>query len=456
MSVPRVIVAGVEPGHAVELVAGALLAGLGEQRAARPVLIGLDMPLWRLLYDLSPRSPRVIDPMLFSRDAVLELYDRWAGDMDLVVFVAARPLLEAWEGVEGSRPSELAARLDVPVVLALDARERGASAAAAVYGSKLLAGKVDIGGIVLVGADDSPACRELGEVLRREVRLPLLGSVPLQLTEQFMRQHASSGRVRSVGPGPAREGAGHLCAEAAGYLDIDAIVALASQRGYLPAPPRRLLAAQPNAGGLAVAVAWGPPLQPLALENVDLLQAAGVRLVPLNLARDAELPPDVDGLLLAGQLDEGAVQPFAENAALMGELRAALEEGLPTLAMGGGALLLLQRLADSRGRGYELLGLAPAEAELIESYDRPHYVEVSATRQNPYDEGRQTMVELFDLEFSLLEQGDFAYQVETPGGMRAEGFVVNRCLATTLYGSFVADPQFLGRFVSVMQLLHAR
>lgn len=456
MSVPRVIVAGVEPGPAVDLVAGALLAGLGEQRAVRPILLGLDLPLWRLVYDLSPRSPRAIDPVLFSRDAVLELYDRWAVETDLVLFVAARPLLEAWEGVAGSRPSELAARLDVPVVLALDARERGASAAAAVYGSKLLAGKIDIGGIVLVGADDSPACEELGEVLRREVRLPLLGSVPPQLTEQFMRQHTSSGRVRTVGPGPARGGAGHLCKEAAGYLDVDAIVALAAQRGYLPAPPRRLLAAQPNASGLAVAVAWGPPLQPLALENVDLLQAAGVRLVPLNLARDQELPSDVDGLLLLGQLDEGSVQPFAENAALMGELRAAVDEGLPTLAMGGGALLLLQRLADSRGRGYELLGLAPAEAELIESYDRPHYVDVSATRHNPYDEGRQTMVELFDLEFSLLEQGEFAYQVETPDGTLAEGFVVKRCLATTLYASFVADPQFIGRFVSIMQLQRSR
>jgi cobyrinic acid a,c-diamide synthase len=456
MSVPRVIVAGVEPGPAVDLVAGALLAGLGELRAARPVLLGLDLPLWRLLYDLSSRSPRAIDPVLFSRETVLELYDHWASETDLVLFVAVRPLLEAWEGVEGSRPSELAARLDVPVVLALDARERGASAAAAVYGSKLLAGEVEIGGIILVGADESPASRELADVLRREVRLPLLGSVPPQLTDQFMRQHASSGRVRTVGPGPAREGASHLCREAAGYLDLEAVLALAAQRGYLPAPPRRLLAAQPNAGGLAVAVAWGPPLQPLVLENIDLLQAAGVRLVPLNLARDSEVPGDVDGLVLLGQLDEGSVQPFAENVALVDGLRAAVDEGLPTLAMGGGALLLLQRLSDSRGRSYELLGLAPAEAELIESYDRPHYVDVSATRQNPYDEGRHTMVELFDLEFSSLEQGDFAYQVETPDGARAEGFVVRRCLATTLYGSFVGDPQFVARFVSVMQLLRAR
>ncbi len=456
MSVPRVIVAGVEPGPAVDLVAGALLAGIGEQRAVRSILLGLDVPLWRLVYELSPRSPRAIDPVLFSRDAVLELYDRWASESELVLFVAARPLLEAWEGVPGSRPSELAARLDVPVVLAVDGRERGASAAAAVYGSKLLADRIDIGGVVLVGADDSPPSRELTELLRREVRLPLLGSVPPQLTEQFVRQHHGGGRVRTVGPSPARGGVAHLCKEAAGYLDVDAVLALAAQRGYLPAPPRRLLAEQPHAGGLAVAVAWGPPLQPLALENVDLLQAAGVRLVPLNLARESELPADVDGLLLLGQLDETSMQPFAENTALLASLRAAVGEGLPTLAMGGAALLLLRRLADSRGRGYELLGVAPAEAELIESYDRPHYVEVSATRHNPYDEGRQTMVELFDLEFSLLEQGEFAYQVETPDGTLAEGFVTARCLATTLYASFAADPGIVGRFVSVMQLLRPR
>jgi cobyrinic acid a,c-diamide synthase len=455
MSIPRLIVAGVEPGRAFAVGAGALLAGLGAPRPVRPILLGLDLPLWRLVYDLSARAPRVLDPMLLSRDAAMELYDRWAEEMDLVVFVAARPLIESWEGVPGSRPCDLAAAFDAPVILALDARDRGASAAAVLHGSRAMAGRIEVGGVVAVGGDESPASIELTEALRREVDLPLLGRVPPQLTEQFMRQHVSpGGRVKTVGPGPARGGTAHLCREAAGYVALREVQALARRSGFLPAAPHRLLTLRPNPGQVSVAAAWGPPLQPVALENVDVLQAMGVRLVPLNLAKDREVPPDADGLLLLGQLDEQQIQRFAANRALLAELRAAVDAGLPAVAMGGGALLLLQRLADSRGRAFDLVGALPAEAELIESYDRPVYVTATATRQNPFDEGTHELYELFDLEFSLLEQGSFAYQIRTPGGAeQAEGFVIKRCLATTLYTSFVACPQLATRFVSVMQFL---
>ena len=111
----------------------------------------------------------------------------------------------------------------------------------------------------------------------------------------------------------------------------------------------------------------------------------------------------------------------------------AVAGGLPTLAMGGGALLLLSRLADSRGRSHDLAGVLPAEAELLEWYERPRYVRAQATPLNPFDRGENVLYELFDLEFLLLEQETFAYRVGDPGDEgQAEGFVRGRCLATTM------------------------
>jgi cobyrinic acid a,c-diamide synthase len=161
--------------------------------------------------------------------------------------------------------------------------------------------------------------------------------------------------------------------------------------------------------------------------------------------------------LIAGQLDEEQLPAFAGNAELQAALAGAIDDGLPTLAMGGGALLLLRRLADSRGRSHELAGVVPAEAELLEWYERPRYVSARASRGNPFDEGESLLYELFDLEFLLLEQESFAYHVgdaDEPG--QAEGFVVGRCLATTLYPSLPQRPALAAGFVAAMRLAGPR
>ena len=238
-----------------------------------------------------------------------------------------------------------------------------------------------------------------------------------------MRDFSAAGALRQIGPRPVKGGARRLCTEAGTYLDQDDLLAAATRRGFLPGRTRHLLTPLPAAQGLRLAVAWGPPLEPFALENVDMLQAMGLELAPLNVARDRELPPDVSGLLLAGLLDEEQLPAFAANTDLMAALATAIADGLPTLAMGGGTLLLLRRLADDRGRSHELAGVLPAEAELLEWYERPRYVRAQATRDNPFDEGENLLYDLFDLEFLLLEQESFAYHVsQASEPAQAEGF----------------------------------
>jgi len=453
MSVPRLVVCGLEPGPSLALAAGALLSCLGEQRAVRAVSIGVDLPLWRTLYAGPGKAPRVLDPALHD-DSVLELYDYWSDGCDLMLMVAVEPALDRWQGVKGSRAIDVAAGLDAPLVLVLDARDRGPTAAAAVYGVRALSQRVEIAGVIVVGGDERGAGGELAAVLRRDVGLPVLGWVPPQLSEQFVRQYAAGGgAMRQIGPRPVKGGEQRLCVEAGTYLHRDDILEAATRRGYLPVRARRLLSPAPGADGLSLAVAWGPPLEPFALENVDLLQALGLTLAPLNVSRDRELPPGVSGLLLAGQLDEEQLAVFAENVPLRAALAAAIDGGLPTLAMGGGALLLLRRLADSHGRSHELAGVLPAEAELLEWYERPRYVRARASLSNPFDQGENLLYELFDLEFLLLEQESFAYHVGAVGEEgQAEGFALGRCLATTLYASLPRCPALAAGLIAAMRL----
>ena len=454
MSAPRLVVCGLEPGPAVALASGALLAAFADERAVRPVLLGADLPLWRLLYGASARAPRILDPRLVGDAVAGELYEAWSTDADLTVVVAVEPALDRWEGVKGSRAVDVAVALDAPLVLVVDARERGATVAAAACGARVLAGGVEFAGAIVVGGDDQGAASDLRRILEETARLPVLGWLPPQLSEQFARQYGGSqSGLRQIGPQPVKGGEAALCREAGTFLDREGLEAAAARRGYLPARPRRLLAPLPAATGLTLAVAWGPPLQPFALDAVDLFKAMGLTLEPLHVGRDTALPAGAAGLFVAGLLDEEQLPAFAGNDALKAELAAAIDGGLPVLALGGGALLLLRRLADSRGRTHELAGVLPAEAELLEWYERPRYVRATAARENPYAEGDATLYELFDLEFLTLQQEAFAWRIGEPGEEgQVEGFVDGRCLATTLVPSLPAMPHLAEAFVAAMRL----
>ena len=458
MSAPRLVVCGLEPGPAVALASCALLAAFADERSVRPVLLGVDLPLWRILFGAASRTPRILDPRLIDDEVAGELYDSWAADTDLTVVVAVEPALDRWQDVKGSRAVDVAVALDAPLVLVVDARERGATAAAAACGARLLAGRAEFAGAIVIGGDELGPGAELRRVLQESAKLPLLGWVPPRLSEQFARRYAADrGSLREDGPQPSANGAAALCREAGACLDREGIEAAAARRGFLPARPRRLLAPLPAATGLTLAVAWGPPLEPFALEAIDLLKAAGLTLAPLHIGRDRELPPDAGGLLLVGLLDEEELPAFAANDALKTSIADAVGAGLPTLALGGGALLLLRRLADSRGRTHELAGVLPAEAELLEWYDRPRYVHAVAARENPYDEGETTLCELFDLEFLTLQQEAFAYRVGEAGDEgQVEGFVHERCLATTLVPSLPAAPRLAAAFIAAMRLAAPR
>jgi cobyrinic acid a,c-diamide synthase len=349
---------------------------------------------------------------------------------------------------------DVAAALDAPLVLVVDARERGVTAAAAACGARTLAGGVEFAGAIVIGGDDKGAAADLRGVLEDTAGLPVLGWVPPQLSEQFARHYGGAQNgLRQIGPPLPKDGQSALCREAAGYLDREGLVAAAARRGYLPARARRLLSPFPGAAGLSLAVAWGPPLQPFALDAVDLFKAMGLTLEPVQIGQDRALPENAAGLLLAGLLDEESLAAFAGNGALKAAVSTAVAGGLPVLALGGGALLLLRRLADSRGRTHELAGILPAEAELLEWYERPRYVRATAARENPYAVGDATLYELFDLEFLTLQQEGFAWRVGGPGGEgQVEGFVHERCLATTLVPSLPAMPGLAESFVAAMRL----
>ena len=113
-------------------------------------------------------------------------------------------------------------------------------------------------------------------------------------------------------------------------------------------------------------------------ETLEALQAAGAELVPFSPLHDAALPEQIAGLYLPGGYPELYAEALSRNETMRVMLRAAVENGLPTVAECGGFLYLGQSLEDTEGRSFPMVGVLPGEGFKVGRLVRFGYAALTA------------------------------------------------------------------------------
>jgi cobyrinic acid a,c-diamide synthase len=367
MSIPRLLMA---PSHRTGL-ANAVAAAVAEIVTAHGRKVRY--------HHLGPLPPSAcwdrwegtafLDPDLYDEDNLLRLYDVATRSANLSLISASQGVLDrgrdsAW------RPADVARMLDCPVVLVLDGRRWGAGIGALAKGLKSQLSSLNLAGAVLSGVADRGHYEVLKEALTAEA-IPVVGCL-----------------YEGDGPGwdtPA-PGAWGLPLDQAlleaveRQVDVAALVDLAGQRGFLAS--QNLLTDRGSEGPL-VMVAGGPGFTPWSRDSIEVLRAAGARIRRLDLIEDEVLPAEAAGLILAGTIWPSSLIDIAMNQPLLADMRTRIAAGLPTLALGGGFLILLNRVQDSLGRTVDLSGVLPGEGEILWDLEEAAYVELQATGENP-------------------------------------------------------------------------
>jgi cobyrinic acid a,c-diamide synthase len=334
--------------------------------------------------------------------------------------------------------AHVAALLDAPVLLVIDATATAGSVAPVVHGFATWAPEVPIGGVVLnrVGSDTHEAM--LREALE-PTRVPVLGVV--------RRDPAITWPDRHLGLVPVAERAAEalatidrLAAGVAAGCDLEAIMALARS-----APPLRPSSApavaRPVASGVRVAVAAGPAFSFTYTDNLERLAEAGAELVPFDPLVDPALPEGIAGLVAGGGFPEVHGEALADNRPLLADVRARVAGGLVTWAECGG-LLWLARALDGR----EMVGAVDTEAHLG---SRLHlgYRDATATVVNPVlDRGESLRGHVF--HYTGTEPAGDALALRRREGVDAEGFASPTLLATYVHAHLGADAGPAERFVA--------
>jgi len=431
----RLVVAGVASGVGKTTVATGLLAALRERGVdVAAAKIGPDFidPGYHAL--ASGRPSRNLDAWLCGADAIPGLAGRAGDGHDVVVIEGVMGLFDGANDGTPSSTADVAALLDAPVVLVVDAAASSGSVAAVVRGFRDHDRRVHLAGVICnrVGSDGH-------EQLVREAIEPL--GVPV--LGCLRRDDALVWRDRHLGlvpvaehPDAVRASLARLAAAIARDIDLDAVLRLARQAPRVSVPAVALPA---PVGRFRVAVAAGPAFTFAYQDNLDALVAAGAEIVPFDPLHEPALPAAIDGLFVGGGFPEVFVGELAANEPLLADAGTRIAAGLPTWAECGGLLWLAAKLD-----GEPMVGAVPAVARLG---DRLTLGYRQATTRVPSVLGPAgTTLRGHEFHYSTCEPAGDALSLTSRFADRDDGFATPTLLATYLHHHAGGDPTIVEAF----------
>ena len=435
---PRLVVAGTHSGVGKTTVATGLLAALraaGRRPAAAKVGPDFIDPGYHAL--ASGRPPRNLDPWLCGAEAIGPLAARAADGAGLLIVEGVMGLFDGAADGTLSSTADVARLLEAPVVLVVDAAAMSGSVAAVVHGFATLDPSLHLAGVVLnrVGSDGHEAL--LREALE-PLAVPVLGALRHDERLTWRDRHLGLVPVAEE-PEAVGRSLGALAAAVAERIDLEAVVSLAAGAPARIEPPPPLPAA--GSRPVRVAVAAGRAFTFTYTDTVDALRAGGAEVVPFDPVREEALPERLDGLVVGGGFPEVHAARLAGNEPLLGAVRRAVGDGLPTWAECGGLLWLAERLDDR-----VMAGVVPAVARMTDRLTLGYRTATTRVASPVGPPG--TTFRGHEFHYAAVEPGGEALDLDSRFGAGRAGFASPTLLASFVHHHPGGDPALVEAFLT--------
>ena len=412
-----------------------------------------------------------LDAYLSDEAAVMCSFAAAAAAADLAIIEGNKGLYDGM-ALDGSNSNAaLAHQLGVPVLLVIDARGMTRGIAPLLLGYQAFDRHIRIGGVILNRVGGARHEAKLRAVIAHYTDLPVLGAIAEDERLAMTERHLGLMPCGEVADAQARvQTIGRIIGS---QVDLAAVRALAASAGPLvgapakspqPLPqqtpqqvPRPLLrSAQPLRIGIARDRAFGFYYP----DDLAALQAGGAELVAIDTLVDQQLPA-IDGLFIGGGFPEACMDELAANTALRGQLRSAIEAGLPTYAECGG-LMYLSRSITWQGRTAPMVGVIPGDAVMQRRPVGRGYVHLQETAHMPWPDASAalpgtSLVRGHEFHHSSLQNLDptlaYAYRVQRGQGIDGvhDGLLVHNLLASYAHLRSGAGAHWVPRFLALVR-----
>ena len=449
--IPRIVIAATQSGSGkTTLVTGILAALRGKGRKVQAYKIGPDYidPGYHALASGCPAHN--LDTWLIPETCLKQIFAESAKGADIAVIEGVMGLYDG--GRNGiSSTAEIAKLLDAPVLLVIDAKSMGASAAALALGFRAYDPSVKLAGVLLNRLGSATHQMMIEEALA-EIGIPVFGAVRRD-TELAMPE-------RHLGLLPTDENQDmeiirRMAEKVSAQVKLDDILSLAEQAEPLEAghaTEGRQLSAD-NAPCCRIGVAKDEAFSFYYRESLRVLERLGAEIVPFSPLKDTALP-SVDGVILGGGFPEMFAAQLEENHSMRDAVRQAAAMGMPIYAECGGFMYLMEALIDFEGVRHSMAGVIPGKVQMQEKLQMVGYVTAELQTDSVLGlAGQQLRGHEFHFSVECLEEAAAAYPRAFTftrmrnGAKYPAGYAKNNVLGSYLHLHFAGCEEAAEAFV---------
>ena len=325
---------------------------------------------------IAGRASRNLDTWMLSHEANRELFRKAARGADVLIAEGMMGLFDGKHGDTGAGSSaEIAALLQLPVILVVDASNAARSIAALVLGFELFDPSLSLAGVILNRVASERHFEMLAAAILSRCRTPVLGWLPREASIAIPERHLG---LQSAEEQPSYEHDARLevlAGMAERHLDLDRIfslrcgLALAELPSTVSLPPC-----------VRIGVARDAAFTFYYEDNLDLLREQGAEIVSFSPIKDSRLPESLDALYLGGGYPELHGQELSSNQPMLQAIRTFAASGRPIYAECGGMMYLTRSLIDKDGVEHKMAGVLSFSVAMTNKLVRFGYVTVEFTR----------------------------------------------------------------------------
>ncbi|MBR4382590.1 MAG: cobyrinate a,c-diamide synthase [Selenomonadaceae bacterium] len=439
-NLPRLIISATQSGSGKTTITTGLLIALKNRGLnVQPCKVGPDYidTGWHALACGKPSHN--LDSLLVGANNLQKIFTDAARDADISVIEGVMGLFDGTRNGHGST-AEIAKLLDAPVILVVDAKSMGASAAAIALGFREFDKSVKLAGVILnrLGSDshaklivdalDKLGIKVFGAIRRNdEFKLPErhLGLVPT--TENF-----SADVLKKI------------CAAVENQVDVDALIDIARNSKPLETFTRD----EKIFHVVKIAVARDAAFNFYYDASLNVLEQFGAQIIFFSPLEDESLPAEVDGLIIGGGFPEMFAAQLERNKKIRNEIFRAAKDGLPIFAECGGFMYLMNRLVDFDGKSFEMCGVLDGSATMTRKLQRVGYVEAELFADCVLgSSGEKFFAHEFHYSTADVAENIFACKRLRTGENFTAGVSVKNVAASYLHLHFAGCPRLAKNFV---------
>ncbi|MBF9002587.1 cobyrinate a,c-diamide synthase [Vibrio nitrifigilis] len=448
------VVAGTNSGCGKTTITLGLLKALTQRKlAVQPYKVGPDYIDTAWHTKVSGVASRNLDAFMLSSNTLHHVFTSHTQKADIAVIEGVMGLYDGY----GTDPhycstAGLARDLQLPVILVVDGRAVSTSAAATVMGFQHFDPDLNIAGVIFNNVNSESHLDLIRQAVEKYCDIPVLGRLPkLPQIELPSRHLGLLTAQESAKFDPHWQTLGEAIEE---HIDIDALLQMSELDATSYTPQAIPSPVETSWGaGLRVAVALDNAFNFYYQDNLDLLKASGLDIVPFSPLTDACVP-DCDCVYIGGGYPESYGKELAANQTMRKSLQALHRAGTPIYAECGGLMYLGDALTDTDGERHEMVGILSGESQMTKSLKRFGYCFARATQDTLLVSENQVLRghEFHYSEFTTELDPVFDMTKERDGDIIAQwggGYQVDNTFATYLHLHFAQNPDILRHWLAI-------